>query len=229
VTDESHKLNCSFDELNSVVYEESIVTRLIKRYNIPADSEKAIRDLNEQMTDSRQLSLEVFHGLFPTFPMRLAVFRSKKLVKTCSVTSLFKHFHKLDPYIVFDELFHDQPELWERYHVGLVIDWPYLKMGGGLVIHNQPINTDIPGMRMLWVSPQGRQLVIEPLNTVLNTIDKNCPGGNGWQPEYDEYYGFDPRVHLVVDAKLIPVGGKHVDSDCATEVVRDSKECCDTD
>ena len=47
--------------------------------------------------------------------------------------------------------------------------------------------------------------------------------------KYDEYYGFDPRVHLVVDAKLIPVGGKHVDSDCAPEVVQDSRECCDTD
>ncbi len=57
----------------------------------------------------------------------------------------------------------------------------------------------------------------------MDTIDKNCPGGNGWQPEYDEYYGFDPRVHQVVDAKLIPVGGKCAAQDSVTEVVTESE------
>jgi hypothetical protein len=216
ISDDNLKLNHSFDELPSIRYEESIVKRLFEWYNIPVEYQKHMRDLNEQMTRSRRLTLEMFHNLFPTFPMCLAVFKSRNLVTTCSVTSLFKHFHKLDPYIVFDELFHDQPDLWERYYVGLVVDWPYLKMGGGLVIHNQPINTDIPGMRMLWVSPEGQQLVIEPLDTVLNTIDNNCPGGNGWQPEYDGYFGFPPAIHLAVDTKLTPVGGKHLSKEKAT-------------
>ncbi len=108
--------------------------------------------------------------------------------------------------------------------MGLVIDWPYLKMGGGLVLHNQPIDTDIPGMRMLWISPQGEQLVLEPLDTVLDTIDKNCPGGNGWQPKYDEYYGFPAWVGPSVGAKLIPVGGKSVAKEGTTEVVTETEE-----
>ncbi len=78
-------------------------------------------------------------------------------------------------------------------------------------------------MRMLWISPQGEQLVLEPLDTVLDTIDKNCPGGNGWQPEYDEYYGFPDWVTPAVDVKLIPVGGKSVATDGATEVVTESE------
>ncbi len=170
-------------------------------------------------TSSRRLTLEIFNGMFPTFPMRLAVWRSKNIVRTCSLTSLFRHFHKLDPYIIFDELYDDQPELWEKYSMGLVIDWPYLKMGGGLVLHNHPIDTDISGMRMLWISPQGEQLVLEPLDTVLDTIDKNCPGGNGWQPEHDEYYGFPAWVAPTVGAKLLPVGGKSVAKESTTEVV----------
>ena len=77
-------------------------------------------------------------------------------------------------------------------------------------------------MQMLWASPQGQQLVIEPVATVLDVIDKNCPGGNGWQPEYDEYYGLPDWVAPAVGAKLIPVGGKLANANDVTEAEQKS-------
>lgn len=57
--------------------------------------------------------------------------------------------------------------------------------GGGLVLHNQPIDVRVVGSRLLWIGKHGG-LVLEPLNVLLDTIDNQVPGGNGWQQEFVE-------------------------------------------
>ncbi len=66
---------------------------------------------------------------------------------------------------------------------GLVIDWAHTNSGGGLVLHNHRIDTRVLGSRLLWISKYG-QLVLEPLNVLLDSIDNAAPGGKGWQPEF---------------------------------------------
>ena len=66
---------------------------------------------------------------------------------------------------------------------GVVIDWPHTKSGGGRVLHNHPIAVRVFGCRLLWIC-RYRQLVLEPLNVLLDSIDNAAPGGKGWQPEF---------------------------------------------
>jgi hypothetical protein len=54
---------------------------------------------------------------------------------------------------------------------------------GGLVLHNHPIDVDVPGSRLLWISERGQQLVLEPLDVLLDSIDRAAPAGKGWTPE----------------------------------------------
>jgi hypothetical protein len=67
---------------------------------------------------------------------------------------------------------------------GIVFDFDCAvpKSGGGLVLHNHPIDVRVLGSRLLWISKYG-QLVLEPLKVLLDTIDSEVPGHKGWQPE----------------------------------------------
>ena len=60
-------------------------------------------------------------------------------------------------------------------------------------------------MRMLWVSPQGKQLVIETLDTVLDTIDHRWPDGDGWAPLFDQYYENENDPRMIPTRRLVPV------------------------
>lgn len=51
------------------------------------------------------------------------------------------------------------------------------------MLHNHRIDTRVLGSRLLWISKYG-QLVLEPLNVLLDSIDNAAPGGKGWQPEF---------------------------------------------
>ena len=214
------------DEIECTKFETTVVRRIMKRYEIPSEYEAKMRDDCEALgtelkvemfskTESweshlgedppRRLTLNSFHRLFPTFPIRLVAWKGKYIVEKCSLASLFRRPEQLDPFVVYDNLFETQPDVWKGYWVGLVIDWPTMDKCGGLVLHNQPIATEIPGMRMLWVSPQGKQLVIETLDTVLETIDKRCSGEDGWPPLYDPYHEYENVPQLTPDRRLIPL------------------------
>ena len=168
-------------------------------------SKMALLTPNLEEDSPRRLTLNSFHRLFPTFPMRLVAWKGKYIVEKCSLASLFRHPEQLDPFVVYDNLLETDPLVWEMHRVGLVIDWPTMEQCGGLVLHNQPIATEIPGMRMLWVSPQGSQLVIETLDTVLETMDKRCSGEDGWPPLYDPYHEYENVPRLIPDRRFIPV------------------------
>ena len=77
--------------------------------------------------------------------------------------------------------------------------------GRGGVLSGQPIDIEVPGMRMLWVSPQGKQLVIETLDTVLETMDKRWSGEDGWPPLFDPYHGSEHDPRLIPDRRFIPL------------------------
>ena len=87
---------------------------------------------------------------------------------SCSLASLFRRPGQLDPFVVYDNLFETSPLTWERYSIGLVIDWPTMEKCGGLVLHNQPIDIEIPGMWMLWVPSFAVPPMLGPLMGVEN-------------------------------------------------------------
>ena len=96
------------------------------------------------------------------------------------------------------------------------------------------VNTHFPAAITEWKEPARDKpkrcitstYVLESASrgALLDTIDKNCPGGNGWQPEHDEYYGFPTWVAPTVGATLIPVGGKSVAIESTTKVVTETEE-----
>ena len=208
-------------------FEQFVVRRLMKHLEIPAKYEALLRDeyqANYEETRTRaqhdllswsplafeeiaprRLTLDSFHRLFPTFPLRLVAWKDKSIIEKCSLASLFRHPEQLNPFVVYDNLFDASPLTWEMYSVGLVIDWPTMEECGGLVLHNQPIDTDIPGMRMLWVSPKGSQLVIETLDTVLETMDKRWPGEDGWPSLFDPYHGNEHDPRMIPSRRLVRV------------------------
>ncbi len=211
-------------------FEQFVVRRLMKHLEIPAKYEALLRDeyqANYEETRTRaqhdllswsplafediaprRLTLTSFQDLFPTFPFRLVAWKCHYIAEKCSLASLFRHPDKLDPFVVYDHLFEDSPEIWNECWVGLVIDWPTMEKSGGLVIHNQPIDTDIPGMRMLWVSPQGRQIVIETLDTVLETMDKRWPDEDGWPALFDLYHARRRDTQLNPTCGLVSVNNR---------------------
>ncbi len=214
------------DEIACTKFETSVVRRLMKRYEIPFMYEAMLRDdfvarateLKETMFSKtamltpnleepspRRLTLESFYRLFPTFPIRLVAWKGKNTVEKCSLASLFRRPEQLDPFVIYDNLFETSPLTWEMYRVGLAIDWPTMEECGGLVLHNQSIDTDIPGMRILWVSPKGSQLVIETLDTMLETMDKRWPGEDGWPPLFDPYHGNEHDPRMIPSRRLVRV------------------------
>ena len=110
----------------------------------------------------------------------------------CSVADLFANFGNTEMVKCYEQTWQEfLPEYLDK-PFGLVINWPFSKSGGGLVLHNHPIDTRVLGSRLLWVGKHG-QLVLEPLNVLLDTIDNEVPGGKGWQPEFVNVVNASPR------------------------------------
>lgn len=165
-------------------YEEKIVNKLLRRYEIAEEYKLQMLQEWEKRCGVRALTLVVFSQFFPTFPIRLATTYFPSVNQECTVVDMFKGFGATKLVLRYETIFESVDDDAAETPCGMVFNWPYLRGGGGMVLHNQPINVDVPGSRFFYVSKRGRQLVMETLDVVLDTIDANAPGGEGWQPEF---------------------------------------------
>ena len=183
-------------------HETAIVTMLLNRFQVPRLYKQKMLNENNQRFGERFLSLDMFFKFFPTFPTRLVLQYPFDLRKVMTEEVLFKKFGKSKLVKVYDARFRSYVEPGEedmvaprdRLLLGLpaflprpdnfgVVFHSKFEMGGGLVLHNHLIDVDVPGSRLLWISERGQQLVLEPLDVVLDALDNAVPGGNGWTPE----------------------------------------------
>jgi hypothetical protein len=164
-------------------YDKRIAEKLLRRYDIPDEHRDLMLRDSEHRCGIKSLSLFTFHEFYPTFPICLRTTYFPYVSRDCTVADLFKRFDQTMLVLRYETVFEDITEEDAELPCGMVFDWPYLQGGGGMVLHNQPINVDVPGTRLFYVSKQGRQLVMETLDVVLDTIDANAPGGGGWLPE----------------------------------------------
>lgn len=175
-----------FEELALRRHEESVVKILLERYRIPEEAKWEMIDRHKIQTRRKDLVLEEFLNSFPTFPVHLDVAIIRRLGETCPVHRMFNNFVGLEVVKVFDRLVEETLNGMGPRRAGVVFNWPYVKDRNGdegnLVIHDYTINVDVPGTRIFWVPENGRQLVVEPLDVLLESIDRDWPVGRGWQP-----------------------------------------------
>lgn len=175
-----------FEELALRKHEEIVVKILLKRYRIPDEAKWEMIDRYESRTRRKQLVLDEFLESFPTFPVHLDAAVIRKLPNKCMVHQMFNNFAGLDLVKAHDRLVENFGNEVSPRRAGVVFKWPYVKDrngdGGNLVIHDYTIKVDVPGTRIFWVPKEGRQLVVEPLDVLLESIDRDWPCGLGWQP-----------------------------------------------
>jgi hypothetical protein len=164
-------------------YEEKIVKVLLKRYRIPNRYKFKMLDEADRRWGSKTLTMSLFLEFFPTFPVALTAKYLSRVTQRCSVADLFVRFGKTELVRRYEGAMLHTVGKNPSKPFGLVYYWPQIKgAGGGLVLHNHPIDTRVTGSRLLFASTRG-QLVMEPSNVLLDTIDSAVPGGKGWQPK----------------------------------------------
>jgi len=161
-------------------FAEEVVKLLLKRYRISKEHRLAMLEESERRFGTRHLSLDLFLKFFPTFPMVLQCVYIWQIAKRISIADLFGNFGRTPLVQFYEEFYKTAVEDTDSRSFGLVFNWPHVR--GGLVLHNHVIDTRVDGTRLLWTS-QNRQLVVETLGVVLDTLDSEVAGGKGWQPE----------------------------------------------
>ena len=183
-------MSTDFEELSRRKHEESVVKILLKRYRITDEEKFEMIDRYKCKTGRTHLVLSEFLDSYPTFPVHLGTTMIRNLPEKCQVQQMFNNFAGLDLFTAYDNLVECFGDNFRERRAGVVFKWPYVKDrngdGGNLVIHNYTINVDVPGTRIFWVPQKGRQLVVEQLDVLLESIDRGWRGGLGWQPyEFD--------------------------------------------
>ena len=156
-------------------FEHDVVKVVLNRFGLNAHIPE-LRTRSKAESSRPWLSLEAFFATFPDFPMILAARYIRWSKQGFTITTAFRDFFKMSPLIdAYVDLANRHPERPEG-QFGLVF---YQKILGscanGLVIHNRPINSKLPGTYMLGVSSNGDQLVIEPLKVLLEDIASEWP------------------------------------------------------
>jgi hypothetical protein len=183
-------------------HEATVVKMLLDRFDIPNRYKQEMLQENNLRWGERFLSLDRFFKLFPTFPTRLVLLYPFDLRKVMTEDVLFKKFGRSELVEAYDAQYRSYKEPIEedmvypedRFLLGLPMSMPRptnfgvvlhsrFEMGGGLVLHNHPIDDRVSGSRLLWISESRQRLVLEPLHVVLDSLDNAVPGGNGWIPE----------------------------------------------
>jgi hypothetical protein len=140
------------------------------------------------------LSLQAFSAYFPDFPIRLEAREIAKIVERSTVARCFNDFGKQPMMKEYVELYHEAEREVDT-PFGLVFYWPRLKgpglrkidpetkktsmirlrhSGPNMIIHNAGLDTDAQGLKWFYRTPNGLELVIEPLTIFLSWIN--------WQP-----------------------------------------------
>jgi hypothetical protein len=188
-------------EIKKYKYEEKIVKVLLKRFCIPDMYKYEMLTESERRWGTKGLDLDLFLDFFPTFPVQLVPTSFPNITRKFTVADLFGRFDKTLLLRRYETCLREYRRRDRHRSLGMVFNWPHLKGGGGLVLHNHPIDVAVPGTRLFWVSERGEQVVLETLNVLLDTIDNEAPGGEGWKPELVGQEEADQRAELAPDVE----------------------------
>ena len=164
-------------------YNQKIAKILMDHFRVSKHDRLRLLRVSENLYDEPVITVDLFLRCYPTFPMILWTEHFPGIYRNCSVADLFANFDNTAMVKCYEEIWRECLPADPGKPFGLVIDWPHTKSGGGLVLHNHPIDVRVFGSRLLWICKYG-QLVLEPLNVLLDSIDNAAPGGKGWQPEF---------------------------------------------
>lgn len=171
-------------------YEEQIVIRLCKHFQIPPAERERMRRHMEGLTGDPRLTLDMWADRFPTFPIYLGCCIITHVSKKTPVSRLFMDFRGRPFMQEYSALLERRPDNATGRPVGLIFKWPHLDAPGspwsGLVLTDRTPTWEVPGVRVTWVPPGDLEpLHIEPLSVLLSSIDHEATGRR-WRPEDDE-------------------------------------------
>lgn len=188
--------NFTFEQLEER-YEEEVVNYLFSRYRLPSGVKREMAEMEARETgELPKITLFRFLQRYPDFPMRLAVSRpgKRQLYRDFDLARLFSDFSRRHFVKAFEEL---EAEYGDELPIGLILRLPYLKPqqytygekpgppgSRGLAVHNLAGLVELPGVQMLWTSPSGSPLILEPLSTLLTRLDHYATGSIDvpWRP-----------------------------------------------
>jgi hypothetical protein len=159
---------------DSRCFEHEVVTHLLTRYKIPTPMRNELLDISERHTQMRKFSLEDFCNYFSGFPIYLACRKIRKVADDSTISRIFSSFQGRKFVREYENLLDSCEERVQAGPIGLVFHWPRLG-GHGLVLHNREITQAVSGVRLLWVSPSGIQLVVEPFAVLLASLEHDFP------------------------------------------------------
>ena len=156
-------------------FEERTVKYILKRFGLEHHKFELLRAY-QKCTGETALTLKGFREYFDTFPVVFSSGALPSVIRTCSLPSVFKQFRQTPMFTAFVNAYRKDPELPYATPFGFVFKIPYLPRGElGLVVHNRVIDITVPSTRVLWNDDEGRQLVVEPMSTLLDSIAKDWP------------------------------------------------------
>jgi hypothetical protein len=161
-------------------FEQDVVNHLFRHFRLESFLKSHVIEWTYTVVGVRQLSLPGFDKVFPSFPMQLQVQKFRHLPEHLTVSRFFSDLRS-QPFIkAYRRLLKEAPEDVREKPIGLVFHWPFLR--GGLVIHDQEPDLNVPGVRVFWTCEHNRTFTIEPLTLLLLTIDRLSSGGR-WSPD----------------------------------------------
>jgi hypothetical protein len=171
-------------------FEDDVVNHLFSRYKLDSRAKQRMLQSAKLNQDHPHLTLAAFYEEFPSFPVYLVARKFPKIREESPVHKIFMDFANRQYTKAYDALADVLPE--DVWTYGLVFHWGYLKRTGrqkvderasALVLHNRNTLADAPGVRLRWWGADREEpLFLEPLATLLTTIDMESPGER-WQPD----------------------------------------------
>jgi len=162
-------------------FDAEVTQLLLSRYKIGGELRERLLEGHAEAFGVPRLSLEQFSRFFTDFPAYLVCRHIEGVAKDATLSRLFTDFARRK----FVRAYADQEEILGGVlgrPLGLVFNWAWLRGARGLVLHNRHVLWSVPGVRIVWVSPDARtQLVVEPLPVFLDGLDAEQPGGR-WRP-----------------------------------------------
>lgn len=160
-----------FRDRNLIAFEEAVVKHLLDRYGLTKPWKAKLLERHRQRERAPGLSLVDFQVVFQRFPIVLCLSDLQRIPDNNRFTHMLTKFDKLP----ITQEYYDQRDNCGDPDVpfGLLIKWPYLKSGvGAVVLHDFNVDLYSPGQRLSFVaSPSGTPLVLETLDSLLDSID----------------------------------------------------------
>lgn len=171
-------------------YDDQLFELFCRRYKVSQRTRVLARSHHRRSTGLSKMTLDNWHQLYPAYPVYFQSVVIPNIDKQNTVRHLFTDFGRREFVSVYDELVSTKTDSASALATGLIVRWPHLGAKGspttGLVLHNMVVNTEVPGVRLVWTSSEGGVLTLEPLPVFLNSLDSRVDKGS-WLNEENTF------------------------------------------